>query len=117
MLRSIYQRVLAVFRTNTRRASAAPQPSSTVGGGKSGKPKTVDGHGADGGSIGDGSFEAPALPGYQGFRRGAALSSPWTFTGISGVSTKNSAFTTGDPDAPRAPRWPSSRTAPASAKP
>ncbi|MGO9109701.1 MAG: DUF642 domain-containing protein [Thermoguttaceae bacterium] len=49
-------------------------------------------------SISDGSFEAPALTAnnYQV----APASSPWVFSGISGVSRNNSAFTTGDPKAP-----------------
>ncbi len=110
MLRSIYQRILGAFRTNSRRK--AP-PRSRYSGSRrlavesleSRKLLTVTTLTL--GSVSDGSFEAPALPAnaYQVLSPSAGpaasmYSSPWQFSGISGVSANGSAFTTGDPKAP-----------------
>jgi len=50
-------------------------------------------------SINDGSFEAPTLAA-KAYEVDPA-SSPWQFSGLAGVSTNGSGFTTGNPNAPQ----------------
>ena len=107
MLRSIYEKLFGAFRTKSRRKP----PHHT-------RPRRLALESLEGrklltvtsltmNSISDGSFEAPALPvnAYQvlsplGNPTAANYRSPWTFTGISGVTANGSGFTTGDPPAP-----------------
>ena len=49
-------------------------------------------------TLGDSSFEAPAL-GTGGYQY-APAGTPWTFTGNAGITANRSAFTGGNPDAP-----------------
>ena len=100
MLRSIYQRILGAFRTN-RRGKTPPHAYPllrrlAMESLESRKLLTVTTLTLN--SISDGSFEAPALAAeaYQI----APSSSPWQFSGIAGVSTNASGFTTGNPNAP-----------------
>ena len=98
MLRSIYEQILAAFRTNgrgkpQRRARPRRLAMESL---ESRKLMTVTTLTVN--AVSDGSFEAPALPS-QAYVV-APASTPWQFTGISGVSRNQSAFTAGDPNAP-----------------
>ncbi len=98
MLRSIYERILGAFRTTGRRKAPrrARQRRLTMESLESRKLMTVTLLTVN--SVSDGSFEAPALPTQQYVV--APTSTPWQFTGVSGVSRNKSAFTDGDPNAP-----------------
>ena len=98
MLRSIYQRISSALELNRRGEDAAPRPPATVDDRESRVPKTVDGHTLTLNSISDGSFEAPTLAANS--YTIAPASSPWQFTGDTGVSGNASGFTIGNPNAP-----------------
>ena len=107
MLRSIYQRLLGVFTTKSRRKTPRGARSRRLGIESLESRKLLTVTTLTYNSISDGSFEAPALPAkaYQvmswlGNPAATSFTSPWQFTGIAGVSANNSAFTTGNPPAP-----------------
>ncbi len=101
MFRSIYQGIVEVFGTNSRRK--APRRARYSGSRRlamesleSRKLMTVTTLTLN--SISDGSFEAPTLAAraYQI----APASSPWQFSGDTGVSANGSGFTASNPNAP-----------------
>ncbi len=58
-------------------------------------------------ALADGSFETPALD--AGQYQFAVTGSPWNFSAGAGISSDASTITSGNPSAPTATRWPSSR--------
>ncbi len=106
MLRSIFQRILGAFKTNSRRKAPRRTRGSQYPGWGSRRLAVESLESRQlltvttltFGSISDGSFEAPALP--TSAYTVAPQSSPWKFSGIAGVSNNNSPFTQGNPNAP-----------------
>ena len=97
MLRSIYRRISDALRKNGRKSAHRTQVRRLTIESLESR-KLLAAASLTAGSISDGSFEAPALAA-QTFLT-APPSSPWQFSGSSGVSRNNSAFTSGNAVAP-----------------
>jgi len=98
MLRSIYRGVLGTFRTSSGRKTRRRDQTRRLRIENLEIRKLLTAV-LTTNSISDGNFEAPALAAnaYQV----APTSSPWQYSGLAGVSTNNSGFTTGNPKAPQ----------------